>query len=476
MEQEEYIVDGHKVTHSVHLGDREIFLAVQQDAPLPFYVGYMEVSYELGLARFSGIEGTTEYTEAWEMFIQRLQKQIEQVRAQRQEHHAPQLLTEADCIRDSRAGDYEGKVLVMRPGVLRPEYWNAAHQLYFAVDGNGARAGSHGTKVFCINIYTGEHTYGVEDTALREFDTARENKKFSDAVRLVEKYHQTYNGRITCMMGPQASEMCSVPLLKEIRSYAEKMNLGIHMHVAQSPRETRQVMQRYGKRPVELLDELGYLDRRLHTAHITETTAAERALLAERGVSMALCTGSIGIINGEIPPAQDYMALAGRVGLGTDQAPGNNCNNLFNEMKFTSILHKVKNTDPTSFPAWKVLRMATIEAAQCMGMEESVGSLRAGKKADVVLVALDTPAMSPVLAWPVRNIVPNLVYSASGSEVDTVLIDGAFVVENGRMRTIDEDAEIKRANRCAQLLCQRLEATGWEKDMPLAGWTREGYY
>lgn len=59
MEQEEYIVDGHKVTHSVHLGDREIFLAVQQDAPLPFYVGYMEVSYELGLARFSGIEGTT---------------------------------------------------------------------------------------------------------------------------------------------------------------------------------------------------------------------------------------------------------------------------------------------------------------------------------------------------------------------------------------------------------------------------------
>ena len=119
----------------------------------------MEVSYELGLARFSGIEGTTEYTEAWEMFIQRLQKQIEQVRAQRQEHHAPQLLTEADCIRDSRAGDYEGKVLVMRPGVLRPEYWNAAHQLYFAVGGNGARAGGHGTKVFCINIYTGEHTY-----------------------------------------------------------------------------------------------------------------------------------------------------------------------------------------------------------------------------------------------------------------------------------------------------------------------------
>ena len=71
MEQEEYIVDGHKVTHSVHLGDREIFLAVQQDAPLPFYVGYMEVSYELGLARFSGIEGTTEYPQ---QLLERRQK------------------------------------------------------------------------------------------------------------------------------------------------------------------------------------------------------------------------------------------------------------------------------------------------------------------------------------------------------------------------------------------------------------------
>ena len=82
------------------------------------------------------------------------------IRDRRSEHHAPQqLLTEADCIRDSRAGDSAGKVLVMRPGVLRPEYWNAAHQLYFAVGGTGARAGGHGTKVFCINIYTGEHTY-----------------------------------------------------------------------------------------------------------------------------------------------------------------------------------------------------------------------------------------------------------------------------------------------------------------------------
>ena len=85
MEQEEYIVDGHRVTHSVHLGDREIFLAVQQDAPLPFYVGYMEVSYELGLARFSGIEGTTEYAlNGMEAHLKKLTQEISEIEKQQE--------------------------------------------------------------------------------------------------------------------------------------------------------------------------------------------------------------------------------------------------------------------------------------------------------------------------------------------------------------------------------------------------------
>ena len=216
-------------------------------------------------------------------------------------------------------------------------------------------------------------TYGVQDTQLRDFDPAKGNRQLMEAIRLVEQYHQSNGGRITCMMGPQATEMCSIPLLREIKNYAEQNQLDIHMHVAQGERETRQVLERYGKRPVELLDELGYLTPKLHAAHITETNDAERRLLAERGVSMALCSCSIGIISGELPPAQEYMQCGGKVGLGSDQAPGNNCNNLFNEMKFTAIMHKYKNHNATVFPAWKVLRMATIEAAQAMGIADQVG-------------------------------------------------------------------------------------------------------
>ena len=319
-------------------------------------------------------------------------------------------------------------------------------------------------------------TYGVQDTQLRDFDPAKGNRQLMDAIQLVEQYHQSNGGRITCMMGPQATEMCSIPLLREIKNYADQNQLDIHMHVAQGERETRQVLERYGKRPVELLDELGYLTPKLHAAHITETNDAERRLLAERGVSMALCSCSIGIISGELPPAQEYMQCGGKVGLGSDQAPGNNCNNLFNEMKFTAIMHKYKNHNATVFPAWKVLRMATIEAAQAMGIADQVGSLRSGKKADVILVDLLNPALSPILPGPVRNIVPNLVYAANGSEVETVIIDGQVVVDQHEILTVSEKDVVSAANRSAMEICKRLKQTGWEKDLPLAKWGEVGYY
>ncbi|MDP4110089.1 MAG: amidohydrolase family protein, partial [Bacillota bacterium] len=112
----------------------------------------------------------------------------------------------------------------------------------------------------------------------------------------------------------------------------------------------------------------------------------------------------------------------------------------------------------------------------CMGIADRVGSLVAGKKADIVMVDLKSPAMSPVLSGPVRNIIPNLVYSASGSEVDTVIIDGNMIVENGKMLTVDENSEIERAHQSAAAICGRLEKTGWQKELPLALWTEEGYY
>jgi 5-methylthioadenosine/S-adenosylhomocysteine deaminase len=107
-------------------------------------------------------------------------------------------------------------------------------------------------------------------------------------------------------------------------------------------------------------------------------------------------------------------------------------------MKLGSLALKMKRRDPTYLPAWKALRMATIEGARALGLESEVGSLEPGKKADIILVDVQKPTMLPVLREPVRNIVPNLVLSARGAEVCMTIVDGKIIYENGRITTIDE--------------------------------------
>jgi 5-methylthioadenosine/S-adenosylhomocysteine deaminase len=124
---------------------------------------------------------------------------------------------------------------------------------------------------------------------------------------------------------------------------------------------------------------------------------------------MALCSGSVGIIDGIVPLAKALRDVGGLMALGSDRAGGNN---IFNEMKLACLFNKIVARDPTVFPAWEVLRMATIEGARAIELGDDFGSLEEGKQADLILVDLTALNLSPVLEAPVRNIVPNLVYAA----------------------------------------------------------------
>lgn len=190
--ENEFVVDGHKVTHTVQLGDKEIFVAIQENVPLPFYVGYMEVVGELGLVRYSEVSGTDDYTEAWEIANNLVKKQIEQVRVERTARNLPhQILTEVDCIARSQYSEYNGKVLVLRTETLRPEYWSADHQLVFATGGFGASTEGRGRKVYCTSVYSGNHFYIARTDVLGIIkpenlpDWAKEK-----VAVLEEKYHQ----------------------------------------------------------------------------------------------------------------------------------------------------------------------------------------------------------------------------------------------------------------------------------------------
>ena len=202
---------------------------------------------------------------------------------------------------------------------------------------------------------------------------------------------------------------------------------------------------RYGKRPIAWLDEIGYLDEHLLAVHLTDANEDEAKLVAKRGASMVLCSGSIGIIDGIVPPAFAFQSVGGNVALGSDQAPGNNCHNIFNEMKLTALFNKIRYQDPEVMPAWRVLRMATIEGAKAIGLDTQIGSLEEGKKADFITLDLTRPSMAPVFTDPMRNIVPNLVYSARGDEVETVVVDGKIIFHKGRILTVNETEILENA-------------------------------
>jgi len=302
---------------------------------------------------------------------------------------------------------------------------------------------------------------------LYPFDLEEGQRQIDEAVAFARDWHGAAGGRITVMLGPQAPDMLPKDQLLQVKRLAEHAGLMIHMHVAQGDREINQMVKRFGQRTPDYLKDLGYLDSQLLAVHLTEATDDEAAMIARSGAGMALCSGSIGIIDGIVPPAHVYRQAGGMVALGSDQAAGNNCNNIFNEMKLTALFNKIKYRDPTVLPAWEALRMATVEGAHAIGLGNEIGSLKGGKQADLIVVDLAAPNLSPVLDAPVRNIVPNLVYAGSGHEVRDVMVAGRLLVRTGRVLTADETDIRAEAQAQAEALARRVAADPVHREMAL---------
>jgi len=290
---------------------------------------------------------------------------------------------------------------------------------------------------------------------LYPLDPAVEERLFAQSRKLVETCHMQAGGRLTCAMSPLGPDRVSKEMLLEVGEYARKNELAIHMHLACGERETDQMERRYHKRSIPLLDELGLLNERLVGIHLSVATDAELRRFAQSGAAMVLCSGSEAIVDGNIPPAYEFNSYSPKLAIGSDQTSGGNTSNLFYEMKVGALLNKCKFHDPEIWPAWKMLRLATIDGARAIGMGHEIGSLEVGKKADLILLDLQVPHMAPQLFAPLRNLIPNLVYAANGSEVVLSMIDGKLVMEDRKLLTLDERKVVEQANIEGEKLLQR---------------------
>lgn len=295
-----------------------------------------------------------------------------------------------------------------------------------------------------------------------------------EALALYEKYHNRDGGRIKIRFGPQGADFLGVELLEKVKKIAKEKQTKIHMHLAQGTRETEQMIMRYGQRTIPFLEKMNYFDEDYIGIHLTDAIKAEVETVAAHKGNMILCSNSIGVIAGRVPPAQEFLEAGGNVGLGTDQAPGNNGHNMFSEMKATSCFNKIKYQSSTIMPAWKVLRMATIEGAKALGIDDVTGSIEVGKCADIILIDLKHPQIAPIYTVPMRNLVPNLVYAARGNEVDTVIAHGKVIIEHRVPQTFDLEEIIEEAQKHADIIGTKAQKQFEEINGKNAWYMRKG--
>lgn len=241
---------------------------------------------------------------------------------------------------------------------------------------------------------------------------------------------------------PHAPYTVSASALERIGQLATDLNIPIHIHVHETAAEVAQFTAEHGCRPLQRLKQLGLWSPRLLAVHMTQVESAEIEPLAQAGVHIAHCPESnLKLASGFCPVAR--LDLAGiNVALGTDGAASNNDLDLFGEMRFAALLGKSIAADAAALPAARVLRMATINAAQALGLAAEIGSLQPGKSADVIAVDLGAPETEPVY-----HPLSTLIYAAGRHQVTDVWVAGRRLLADRRLTTLDVAEIIQRARR-----------------------------
>jgi 5-methylthioadenosine/S-adenosylhomocysteine deaminase len=256
-----------------------------------------------------------------------------------------------------------------------------------------------------------------------------------------------HSSLVTTAFAPHAPYTVSDGPLEKIRMLADELDIPVHMHVHETAHEIDESMARYGMRPLERLSRLDLLTPRLMAVHMTQLLPAEIEAVAERGVNVVHCPESNLKLASGFCPVQSLNDAAVTVALGTDGAASNNDLDMLAETRTAALLAKGVSADPTAVPAHTALRMATLNGARALGLDQRTGSLLPGKAADIA--AIDLSALS---SQPVYDPVSQIVYTASREQISDVWVAGRRLLEAGRLTTIDAEAVARHAVEWAQRL------------------------
>jgi len=271
----------------------------------------------------------------------------------------------------------------------------------------------------------------------------------------IEAWHDRVPERLYTWFGPHAPFSNFPEPYRKIAEYAEEYDIGYHTHLSETQDEVNIIREKYGKSSVELLDDVEALNPRLSVAHGVHLDKSDIELLAEHGVGVVHNPSSNMKLASGVAPIPDLMAAGVKVGLGTDSNLSNNNLDMFEEMRLAAFLQKLYRNDPAILPSEEVLRMATMGSASCLGMDDIIGSIEVGKRADMIIIDMHQPHLSPLLPEPNTNVIEQLVYSASAADVMTTIVEGQILMFERKLTTLDWEAAEEVVLEQAQDLIKR---------------------
>ena len=273
--------------------------------------------------------------------------------------------------------------------------------------------------------------------------------------RLMQTWHGACDERIRVGFGPVIPWGCSNETMRRTYALAQEWGLATHIHTAETQAEVDMLLQRRGLRHVEWLEAIGCLGPDTHLVHSVWLSDDEIALISERGAIVVHCPVSNMYLASGIAPIVRLRQAGVTVALATDGPGSNNSQDMLETLKFVACLQKVGTLDAMALLPEDVLWMATMGGARAMGLEHEIGSLEVGKKADIVLVDLNSPRIMPVHRVPSA-----LVYNANGGDVDTVIVDGRVLMRSKRVLCVDEAVLLTKARAACARLFERAGVEG----------------
>jgi 5-methylthioadenosine/S-adenosylhomocysteine deaminase len=267
--------------------------------------------------------------------------------------------------------------------------------------------------------------------------------------RLYRRWHSHAEGRITIAFGPMAAWRCSDETMRQTIALARQWGLTTHIHVAEAQVEIELMRQRNGLRHIEWLDRLDLLGPDLQLVHCVHVDNRELELIASHGAMIVHCPVSNMYLASGAAPVRRMTEQGIPIALGTDGPASHNSQDLLETMKVAALLAKLETGEATALLPVDVLRMATTNGARLLGRTD-LGQLKAGAKADLTLINLNTSR-----SMPVHHPDSAVVYNASGPDAHTVIVDGQILLEAGRVTMLDETALLAECRLAAKRLLKR---------------------